>query len=94
MPPRERQCQPDAASHAERRLVRRDLVNHVVGGNVRYGMILDRAEPDVVLRIRDDDWLADDPLAAFDDGLAYWCRPVRLCPAGDTAVHNARGVVT
>jgi uncharacterized protein (TIGR03086 family) len=48
----------------------RDLVNHVVGGNFRYEMILDRAEADVVLRTRDDDWSADDPLAAFDDGLA------------------------
>jgi len=48
----------------------RDLVNHVIGGNVRYVMIL-RDEPgDTILRTRDEDWLGADPLGSFEDAFA------------------------
>ena len=48
----------------------RDLVNHVVGGNFRYVMILAGEPADAVPRTRDQDWLGSDPLGSFDDGLA------------------------
>ena len=48
----------------------RDLVNHVVGGNFRYVMILAGESADAVLRTREQDWLGSDPLGSFDDGLA------------------------
>lgn len=48
----------------------RDLVNHVVGGNVRYAMILAGEALDTVVRTREQDWLGPDPLAAFDVELA------------------------
>jgi uncharacterized protein (TIGR03086 family) len=48
----------------------RDLVNHVVGGNFRYVMILAGEPADAVVRTREQDWLGSDPLVSFDDGLA------------------------
>jgi uncharacterized protein (TIGR03086 family) len=48
----------------------RDLVNHVVGGNFRYVMILVGEAVDTVLRTREQDWLGADPRGAFDDGFA------------------------
>jgi uncharacterized protein (TIGR03086 family) len=48
----------------------RDLVNHVVGGNVRYVMILAGEPADAVVRTREQDWLGSDPLGAFDDAFA------------------------
>jgi uncharacterized protein (TIGR03086 family) len=45
----------------------RDLVNHVVGGNVRYVMILAGEPADAVVRTREQDWLGSDPLGSFDD---------------------------
>ena len=48
----------------------RDLVNHVVGGNFRYVMILAGEPADAVVRTREQDWLGSDPLGSFDDGLA------------------------
>jgi len=48
----------------------RDLVNHVVGGNVRYVMILAGEPADAVVRTRDHDWLGSDPLGSFDDAFA------------------------
>jgi len=47
----------------------RALVNHVVGGNVRYRMIL-HGEPDgAVLATHAHDMLGADPVGAFDRGL-------------------------
>ena len=43
----------------------RDLVNHVVGGNVRYVMILRGDEPEDVLATRDVDALGSDPVGAY-----------------------------
>ena len=48
----------------------RDLVNHVVGGNVRYAMILAGQPDDAIARTREHDWLGSDALGSFDDGLA------------------------
>jgi uncharacterized protein (TIGR03086 family) len=48
----------------------RDLVNHVIGGNVRYVMILGGEPADAVVRTREHDWLGPDPLGSFDDALA------------------------
>jgi uncharacterized protein (TIGR03086 family) len=48
----------------------RDLVNHVVGGNVRYVMILAGEPVDTVRRTREQDWLVSDPLGAFDVAFA------------------------
>jgi uncharacterized protein (TIGR03086 family) len=48
----------------------RDLVNHVVGGNFRYVMMLAGEPADAVPRTREHDWLGSDPLGSFDDGLA------------------------
>src|SRR5262249_10279092 len=47
----------------------RDLVNHVVSGNIRYVMILAGEPDDAVLRTREHDWLGSDPLGSFDDAL-------------------------
>ena len=43
----------------------RDLVNHVVGGNRRYLMLLRGASAEDTNRTRNMDHLADDPVAAF-----------------------------
>jgi uncharacterized protein (TIGR03086 family) len=48
----------------------RDLVNHVVGGNVRYVMILAGEPADAVRRTSEQDWLGSDPLRSFDDAFA------------------------
>jgi uncharacterized protein (TIGR03086 family) len=48
----------------------RDLVNHVVGGNFRYVMILAGEPAEAIPRTRDKDWLGSDPLGSFDDGFA------------------------
>jgi uncharacterized protein (TIGR03083 family) len=42
------------------------LVNHVVGGNLRYSMILDGEPDEAVLATHARDALGDDPLASFD----------------------------
>jgi uncharacterized protein (TIGR03086 family) len=47
----------------------RQLVNHVIGGNFRYVMIMNHEGDDVILRTRDADWLTPDPVAAFDVAL-------------------------
>ena len=44
----------------------RDLVNHVVGGNFRYVMILAGEPADA----GEHEWLGSDPLGSFDDGFA------------------------
>lgn len=46
----------------------RDLVNHVVGGNFRYAMILQGEEPNAVLATHRHDFLGSDPLGAFSSG--------------------------
>ncbi len=46
----------------------RDLVNHVVGGNFRYAMILDGAAPAAVLATHRLDVLGSDPVGAFRSG--------------------------
>lgn len=48
----------------------RDLVNHVVGGNLRYVMILAGEPADALVRTRDQDWLGSDPLESFDEAFA------------------------
>jgi len=46
-----------------------DLVNHVVGGNVRYTMILEEADPGAVLATHGADAIGSDPVGAFESGL-------------------------
>ncbi|MDP1858362.1 MAG: TIGR03086 family metal-binding protein [Gemmatimonadaceae bacterium] len=48
----------------------RDLVNHVVGGNFRYVMILAGEPADAFVRTREKDWLGSDPLGSFDEAFA------------------------
>jgi uncharacterized protein (TIGR03086 family) len=48
----------------------RDLANHVLGGNLRYVMILGGEPADTILRTRDEDWCGADPLDSFDEGFA------------------------
>src|SRR3954464_15149551 len=48
----------------------RDLVNHVVGGNVRYVMMLAGEPANAVVHTREQDWLRSDPLRSFDDAFA------------------------
>jgi len=47
----------------------RQLVNHVVGGNVRYTMILEGREASAVLATHDLDGLGSDPVGAFRSSL-------------------------
>jgi uncharacterized protein (TIGR03086 family) len=47
-----------------------DLVSHVIGGNVRYVMILVGEPAEAVVRTREHDWLGPDPLGSFDESLA------------------------
>jgi len=62
-----------------------DLVNHVVvGGNVRYTMIL-RGEPaSRVLATHGVDALGSEPVAAFGSGMRQVTRGVRLAGSADT----------
>jgi uncharacterized protein (TIGR03086 family) len=46
------------------------LVNHVVGGNVRYRMILEGAPDDAVAATHGQNMLGPDPMASFDQALA------------------------
>jgi uncharacterized protein (TIGR03086 family) len=48
----------------------RDLVDHVVGGNLRYVLILAGEPADAAARTRDQDLLGADPLGSFDDAFA------------------------
>ncbi len=47
----------------------RDLVDHVVGGNFRYVMILGGHDSDAVVATRTEDWLEAGAMSAFDLGL-------------------------
>lgn len=47
----------------------RVLVNHVIGGNFRYEMILNGEPPDTILGTHEKDWLARGSMTAFDEGL-------------------------
>lgn len=47
----------------------RDLVNHVVGGNLRYAMVLRKEQVDLVNATYELDALGTDPRAAFTSGL-------------------------
>lgn len=43
----------------------RDLVNHLIGGGVRYTLLLRQADPREVEDTRTQDHLGDDPISAF-----------------------------
>jgi uncharacterized protein (TIGR03086 family) len=68
----------------------RDLVNHVVGGNVRYVMILAGEPADAVVRTREKDWLDSDPLASFDDGFARVTESFSVPGILETAVRHPK----
>jgi uncharacterized protein (TIGR03086 family) len=73
----------------------RDLVNHVVGGNARYAMILAGEPADSVVRTREQDWLGSDPLVSFDDGFARVTASFSVPGILETAVRHPRaGAVT
>lgn len=69
----------------------RDLVNHVVGGNRRYVLLLSGASTDEVEALRDLDHLSDDPVTDFlstaAEVTAAFCRPGAL----DRVVHHRKG---
>jgi len=73
----------------------RDLVNHVVGGNFRYVMILAGEPAEAVVRTREHDWLGSDPLASFDDALARVTESFSVPGILAAAVHHPKlGTVT
>jgi hypothetical protein len=43
-----------------------DLVNHVIGGGLRYRMILDGADQQAMAATRDQDHVGADPAASYD----------------------------
>jgi uncharacterized protein (TIGR03086 family) len=69
----------------------RDLVNHVVGGNRRYVLLLDGAPTSDVEALRDLDHLAADPWAAFRSTAAELAAAFRGPGRLDHAVHHRLG---
>jgi uncharacterized protein (TIGR03086 family) len=73
----------------------RDLVSHVVGGNVRYVMILAGEPADAVVRTRERDWLGSDPLGSFDDAFARITESFSVPGILEAAVrHPKAGTIT
>jgi uncharacterized protein (TIGR03086 family) len=68
----------------------RALVNHVVGGNVRYRMILDGQPDEAVLATHARDMLGHDPLASFDTGLKEVTEIFALPGALDRTVRHPK----
>jgi uncharacterized protein (TIGR03086 family) len=69
----------------------RDLVNHVVGGNQRYIVLLSGAPTAEVEAFRDLDHLGDDPLLAFADTSAAMIEAFHRPGALETTVHHRLG---
>jgi uncharacterized protein (TIGR03086 family) len=69
----------------------RDLVNHVVGGNRRYFVLLSSAPTADVEVLRDLDHLGDDPIAAFEETAAACVAAFHAPGAMEVAVHHRLG---
>jgi uncharacterized protein (TIGR03086 family) len=69
----------------------RDLVNHVVGGNRRYLILLAGAPTAEVEKLRDGDHLGGAPLAAFDRTSAAVAAAFRDPGALEQTVHHRKG---
>jgi uncharacterized protein (TIGR03086 family) len=69
----------------------RDLVNHVVGGNWRYVVLLSGAPTVDVEALRSLDHLGDDPLQDFIDTSAEVADAFRATGALDQTVHHRLG---
>jgi uncharacterized protein (TIGR03086 family) len=69
----------------------RDLVNHVVGGNRRYLLLLSGAPTLEVEKLRSGDHLGDDPLAGFDTTAAEVAKAFREPGALQRTVHHRKG---
>jgi uncharacterized protein (TIGR03086 family) len=69
----------------------RDLVNHVVGGNRRYVLLLGGAATAEVERLRDVDHLGSDPVGAFDRTSAAVMAVFREPGALQRTVHHRKG---
>jgi uncharacterized protein (TIGR03086 family) len=69
----------------------RDLVNHVVGGNRRYLILLGGAPTVEVEKLRGGDHLGGNPLAAFDRTSAAVAAAFRDPGALEQTVHHRKG---
>jgi uncharacterized protein (TIGR03086 family) len=69
----------------------RALVNHVLGGNVRYTMLLHGAPPDEIAATRSVDHIGDDALASFDTSAAEVTAAFEETGALERTVHHPAG---
>jgi uncharacterized protein (TIGR03086 family) len=69
----------------------RDLVNHVVGGNRRYVLLLSGAPTAEVEKLRDLDHLGSDPVAAFTSTAAAAAAAFRAPGVLEVVVHHRLG---
>jgi uncharacterized protein (TIGR03086 family) len=69
----------------------RALVNHVVGANRRYTMLLGDAPPSDVQATHQLDHLADDPVGRFDETSAEVIAAFRAPGAAERTVHHRIG---
>jgi uncharacterized protein (TIGR03086 family) len=69
----------------------RDLVNHVVGGNRRYALLLAGASTAEVEALRDLDHLGDDPAESFRITAAEVAAAFAMNGALERIVHHRRG---
>jgi uncharacterized protein (TIGR03086 family) len=69
----------------------RELVNHVVGGNRRYLLLLAGAPTAEVEKLRDGDQLGADPLGSFDRTSAAVAAVFREPGALERTVHHRKG---
>lgn len=69
----------------------RELVNHVLGGNVRYEMLLRGAAPDEVNATRSIDHIGDDALASFNVSAAHVVATFEQPDALERTVHHPAG---
>jgi uncharacterized protein (TIGR03086 family) len=68
-----------------------DLVNHVVGGNRRYVLLLSGASTPEVEALRDISHLTDDPLNDFESTSAEVLAAFRVLGAREQIVHHRAG---
>src|SRR4051794_20549433 len=69
----------------------RALVNHVLGGNVRYTMLLHGAEPAEVTATRSMDHICDDALTSFDTSATEVIAAFGESDALERTVHHPAG---
>ncbi len=69
----------------------RKLVNHVLGGNVRYTMLLHGAGPAEVAATRSVDHIGEDALASFDPSAAEVVAAFEEPEALERTVHHPAG---